>query len=91
MLCDFGLSRIKNESGSMTAAMGSLAYMAPEVFRGEHYDQSVDVYSYAIVLWELVSLRRMPPQGITCHLWATQAALEGSCFCFFTSNTIFCE
>jgi hypothetical protein len=90
MLCDFGLSRIKNESGSMTAAMGSLPYMAPECFRGEHYDQSVDVYSYAIVLWELISLRRMPPQGITCHLWATQAALDGvTVRCLLRNSIVF--
>ena len=39
-----------SDSEAMTAAMGSLAYMAPEVFRGDHYDASCDVFSFAIVV-----------------------------------------
>jgi serine/threonine protein kinase len=75
-LCDFGLSRIKSESGTMTAAIGNLPYMAPECFRGERYDQSCDVYSFGMVVWELVSMRRLPPSGLTCHLFATKAAVD---------------
>jgi serine/threonine protein kinase len=60
LICDFGISRMKSDSQAMTAAMGSLAYMAPEVFRGDNYDASCDVFSFAVVLFELVTFARVP-------------------------------
>ena len=42
----------------MTGQVGSWKYMAPEVAKGfGRYDASVDVYSYGMVLWEILSLR----------------------------------
>ena len=35
--------------------VGSVAWTAPEVLRHESYDKAVDVYSYGIVLWELMA------------------------------------
>ena len=32
---------------------GTPSWVAPEIFRGEKYDETVDVYSFGIVLWEL--------------------------------------
>jgi len=29
--------------------------MAPEILRGEKYDESADVYSFGMILWELMS------------------------------------
>jgi Protein tyrosine and serine/threonine kinase len=42
----------------MTAGVGTTAYMAPEIATSTVYDESADVYSFAIVLWE-VMLSRM--------------------------------
>jgi len=42
----------------MTGYTGSLRYMAPEVATNQAYDESVDVYSLALVLWEIASLER---------------------------------
>ena len=40
--------------GTMTKAVGTLLWMAPEMFRGdEHYGSAVDVFSFGIVLWEV--------------------------------------
>ncbi|ELR11537.1 protein kinase domain containing protein [Acanthamoeba castellanii str. Neff] len=57
-LCDFGFARARN-TGYMTLA-GTEEYMAPEVILGMEYDEKVDVYSYGVVLLELIS-RKVPP------------------------------
>jgi len=52
---DFGLSRMRDPGtcwGKMTSKVGTLHWMAPEVFAGNDYDESVDVYSYAMVMFE---------------------------------------
>eukprot|EP00977_Amphora_coffeiformis_P025336 scaffold19245_cov199-Amphora_coffeaeformis.AAC.31 len=38
----------------MTARMGTWRYMAPEVARGEPYNLKCDVYSLALIYWEMV-------------------------------------
>ncbi|KAJ0980584.1 hypothetical protein J5N97_008839 [Dioscorea zingiberensis] len=53
---DFGLSRLKNETYFSTkTGKGTPQWMAPEVLRNEHSDEKSDVYSYGVVLWELVT------------------------------------
>jgi serine/threonine protein kinase len=42
---------------NLTPLTGSLPYMAPEVFAGRPYDGKCDVYSLAILLWEMFTLR----------------------------------
>jgi TPR repeat protein len=54
---DFGIARVRGSqrltrSGSI---VGTLAYMAPEQLRGEEGDDSCDLYSLAIVLYEMLS------------------------------------
>ena len=34
---------------------GTMLYIAPEIHRGEHFDEGSDVYSFAIVMWEMVT------------------------------------
>ena len=60
-LFDFGLAKcirkksFPDETFKMTGATGSLRYMAPEVFHHHSYNESVDVYSYSLVIWAIVS------------------------------------
>jgi len=55
---DFGLSRYQEcEKKKMTAETGSYRWMAPEVIRHEMYDQRCDVYSFAILAWEMLTFR----------------------------------
>lgn len=37
----------------LTGETGSYRYMAPEVFRHEPYNQNVDVYSFAMIIFQL--------------------------------------
>jgi serine/threonine protein kinase len=60
---DFGLcknlsSNLKSQGYGyrLTGRAGSLPYMAPEVARMDTYDTKCDVFSFAILLWEIMSL-----------------------------------
>ena len=39
--------------GEMTACCGSYAYMAPEVLRGEEYNEQSDIFSFGILVYNL--------------------------------------
>lgn len=79
-LADFGIARLtqsEDTSGitSGGAAIGTLAYMAPERFLGDTLDKSADVYSLACVLYECLTGRRPfevtePIAIISAHLYA---------------------
>jgi serine/threonine protein kinase len=69
-VCDFGLSRLKAQARSMTGNCGTVQWMAPEVLANMDYDEKADVFSYGIILWELLS-RECPYEGMT----AIQCAL----------------
>ncbi|KAI3877059.1 hypothetical protein MKW92_019610 [Papaver armeniacum] len=57
-VCDFGLSRLKHQTFLSSKSMaGTPEYMAPEVLRNEPSDEKCDVYSFGVILWELVTLR----------------------------------
>jgi serine/threonine protein kinase/ankyrin repeat protein len=59
-VCDFGLSRRQDMSGLAHMTLcGTDDYMAPEVIMGEEYNEKADVFSYGIVMYELVT--RLPP------------------------------
>ncbi|KAL1808094.1 hypothetical protein DCAR_0727494 [Daucus carota subsp. sativus] len=79
-LADFGLAREETVTEMMTAETGTYRWMAPELYstvtlrQGEkkHYNNKVDVYSFGIVLWELLT-NRMPFEGMS-NLQAAYAA-----------------
>eukprot|EP00929_Paragymnodinium_shiwhaense_P005613 TRINITY_DN10783_c0_g1_i1.p1 TRINITY_DN10783_c0_g1~~TRINITY_DN10783_c0_g1_i1.p1 ORF type:complete len:1353 (-),score=306.32 TRINITY_DN10783_c0_g1_i1:128-4186(-) len=64
-ISDFGLSRARpateqsKAQSCMTSGAGTYHWMAPEVLDGQTYDEKVDVYSYGICLYELIT-RRIP-------------------------------
>ena len=59
-VADFGFAPppAKPEELDLTGQTGSARYMAPEVHRGEQYNQKVDVYSFGIVAWEMFTRSR---------------------------------
>jgi len=54
-LCDLGLSCVKQPNKLITESVGSPLWRAPEVLLRKNYDQSCDVYSFALCAWELFS------------------------------------
>ena len=55
-ICDFGFSRFAETKTLMTSNIGTPHWMAPEVIkRGSRYTTKVDVYAFAVVLWELAT------------------------------------
>ncbi|MBR3200925.1 MAG: protein kinase [Mogibacterium sp.] len=59
-LGDFGIARTMEKTTGGMSKKGTYKYMAPEVFRGEHYDSTVDIYSLGIVLYSLLNGNRGP-------------------------------
>nr|GEV01148.1 putative reverse transcriptase domain-containing protein [Tanacetum cinerariifolium] len=54
-VADFGVARVQTQSGVMTAETGTYRWMAPEVIEHKPYDHKADVFSFEIVLWELLT------------------------------------
>uniref|UniRef100_A0A182JJH1 Mitogen-activated protein kinase kinase kinase 7 n=1 Tax=Anopheles atroparvus TaxID=41427 RepID=A0A182JJH1_ANOAO len=52
-ICDFGT--VTDKSTLMTNNKGSAAWMAPEVFEGSSYTEKCDVFSWGIILWEVIA------------------------------------
>lgn len=63
---DFGLSREVTKA-SMTCDQGSDRWMAPERFKSTKYNEKCDVYSWAIILWEVLA-RKKPYHDIDMNL-----------------------
>ncbi|CAN6463935.1 unnamed protein product [Victoria cruziana] len=56
-VADFGVARVQSQSGVMTAETGTYRWMAPEVIEHKPYDHKADVFSFGIVLWELLTAK----------------------------------
>lgn len=55
-ICDFGISRSVDATTEMTGNIGTIAWCAPEMLSGSTYTNTVDVYSFGILLWEIVTV-----------------------------------
>lgn len=87
-LFDFGLARGFRASparGSSplyryTASVGSPRYMAPEVANDAPYNELCDVYSFSLLLWELLSLqkpyRELSPSSMRHRVWRPEGRPE---------------
>ena len=59
-LGDFGIAREQARTMSNMSKKGTYSYMAPEIYKGEKYDSSIDIYSLGIVLYKLMNQNRLP-------------------------------
>jgi hypothetical protein len=72
-IADFGMATIvgRDFSRVLTTFRGTMGYLAPEWLSGEAITQKVDVYSFGMVLLEIVSGRRNSPKVYTTSSYHT--------------------
>ncbi|XP_050886581.1 serine/threonine-protein kinase STY17 isoform X4 [Lathyrus oleraceus] len=63
-VADFGVARLQDQSGIMTAETGTYRWMAPEVIQHKPYNHKADVFSFGIILWELLT-RKLPYEDLS--------------------------
>ncbi|KAL7098555.1 hypothetical protein ACP275_09G024400 [Erythranthe tilingii] len=54
-VADFGISCLESQCGSAKGFTGTYRWMAPEMIKEKHHTKKVDVYSFGLVLWELLT------------------------------------
>lgn len=62
LVLDFGLVRVRGQKHQRTRTgivKGKFAYLQPEVIRGETPDRRADVWSLGVVMWEMLTRRRL--------------------------------
>ena len=59
-LGDFGIARQLEKTMAGLSRKGTFAYMAPEVYHQQSYNETVDIYSLGILLYRLFNNNRMP-------------------------------
>jgi len=62
-LCDLGLATALEPKARRTTICGTDQWMAPEILRGESYDFKADVFSFGIVITEIIT--QQPPKSRT--------------------------
>jgi ABC-type sugar transport system substrate-binding protein len=69
-LIDFGIAKAVSrlQTTRQGELKGKLAYMAPEQVRGEPVTRRTDVYSASIILWEMLTSRRLFEGENEAHL-----------------------
>eukprot|EP00249_Psilotum_nudum_P010300 c22460_g1_i2 orf=491-1696(+) len=89
-ITDFGVACYEADSPRMMQDSGTYRWMAPEMISNKPYSRKVDVYSFGIVLWELLT-GQIPFE----HLSSVQAAFavvhKASCSAFVLPSVLDAE
>jgi serine/threonine protein kinase len=54
-VCDFGLAKRISDLSDSEPTLGTPAYIAPEILRGDKYGQEVDVWSMGVIIYFLIA------------------------------------
>ena len=68
--------RLQDGTYKLTGQTGSTRYMAPEVALGMPYNESVDVYSFSILVWQILHLEK-PFDTFTPHVFEVNVVMNG--------------
>ncbi|KAK7388912.1 hypothetical protein VNO78_23739 [Psophocarpus tetragonolobus] len=80
---DFGLSKVVPEKAQVsTAVKGSLGYLDPEYYRSQQLTQKSDIYSFGVVLFEVLCARpvicpTLPREQTNLAEWAIKQHKRG--------------
>ena len=56
---DFGIARVAETSKTKTGMLiGTFAYMSPEQYDGDHADERSDIWSFGVLLYELLCYQK---------------------------------
>ena len=78
-LGDFGLAKTQHGTNSDDSFVGTLGYMAPEYAQTGKVSTKTDIYSFGVVLLQLISGRRTTdkiPGGKSLIGWVRKAILQ---------------
>lgn len=64
-ICDFGWATHKSDGDYRRLKAGTIPYMSPESLTGEYQDQSSDIWSLGVLLYELIN-NKEPYGGYSC-------------------------
>jgi len=97
-LCDFGFARrIDSKRAQAFTLCGTDDWMAPEVILGMEYDEKADIFSYGIVLFEIITrlnvtkfLQRNPQEAFALNLDKTRSFVPKQCPSEFVDLAVDC-
>ena len=62
-LGDFGVAKTLESTQGLLSKQGTAMYMAPEIYSNKPYDESVDIYSLGLVMYQYMNHSRAPFVG----------------------------
>ncbi|KAH9626791.1 hypothetical protein KSS87_001950 [Heliosperma pusillum] len=77
-VADFGLSREEMADGHASHLKGTFGYLDPEYISSKTFTKKSDVYSYGVLLFELIAARN-PNQGLMEYVELAAMNTEGGC------------